>query len=106
MLEAGEQIDVDERPEEPGQRPAQTRPAEVEDRRVPSNDRRIAAVMEDEIRRGFAFPDTFRKCAAEIMTFLLRDLSQARQLLAGGIAHQRDIAECIDIREARHRKVT
>src|SRR5690606_35180675 len=71
LFEVDEQVDVDERPEEPGKAALQRPPAEVEDCGIAADHGGIAAVVETE--RGGLFPlqDLVPQRVAEIFTLLL-----------------------------------
>src|SRR5262252_2275423 len=100
MLETNEQIDVDERPEDPGEAALHAAPAEVENRRVPTDDRSVAARVVAERRKRPR--RAARQHAAKIDALLLRDLGESGQRMTMFVKRDRKIADGEDIFTARH----
>jgi hypothetical protein len=57
MLKTSQEIDMDQRPQEPCEYALQAPASEVEYGALPPHDRRIAAIVEFEVRRRSAIKD-------------------------------------------------
>src|SRR5689334_22601112 len=99
VLEADQQVDVDERPQQPSQTAFELPFAEIEYRGVAADDRGVAAIVKAEwfVQRTAARLGC--KQPPYIGALLRGDLRQRRQRLAVPIERRRAVSEHIDVRQ-------